>query len=753
MLRQIRFVPRRGRRRAGLVLAAVVLALAPLTAAGPPGAWAAPTWGAVETLVQSTYAVGPPSAPTLVTADDGSQTAVWTRNDGSFIRVETSSRTVGGDWSAPEFISPEGFHTNLRGAVVAPNGAVTVLWTRLDGSYQRLESARRTPTGWGAPVWVSPAETGHVSDTHATVDDNGTVTAVWKYGVGTLKSKVSGTDPDGNLEWTGLATLTSSGTITANAWDALSYGNGKAVVVLDSSTLPFSATTRNADGSWPAPTAVGSVATPVTYPRLAVDASGTVTAAWAQGSDAGNDWAIRSATRPEGGAWGAVDTLHTDSTATALYVDDLVVDGAGAATAVWRAYFGSSVYELWTGFRPAGGAWGEASHLTPGDSHTDIDSSAPVSIATDAAGNAALAWVHRLNGSENIKAMTRDAGQPWGAPAFIAENPGGMTGDFEDYNRPTVAVEDGEMALAYGRSDGSGFESLMVTTRSGGQSWAAPVSRAGTLHALPDTIRVAVDALGNITALINVRVQAASQTHAIQSVSYVDKVIVVDPDTTPPVATVTGPTTLIQVKPTFVVTWEATDDESGVASGDLRFQRAPTGANYYLDPTEWETEITDRTLTWTATINADGTTCFEARARDVAGNVGDWSAQRCIVRPFPATSWADSLRTGVWSNKTGITGAFNNQYVQSSLPGSTLKSPNATFKRLGIVVTKCPSCGKVEVKVGSTSYGVYNLQSDSVQKRKYIGVKTFANLQTATIKLIVKGDKQVRIEGLLASLR
>ena len=542
-------------RRVCVVLAAAVVGLLPLLTA-PQASWAAPSWGAVETLVQSTYAVGPPKDATLLTAPDGNQTAVWTRNDGSYIRVEASSRTVGGDWSAPEFISPAGFHVNLRDAVVAPTGAVTALWTRLDGTVQRLESARRTPTGWGAPVWVSPSEPGQVTDTHATVDANGTVTAVWKYGVTTLKSKVSGTDPDGNLEWTGLATLSSSGTISA--WDALSYGDGKAVVVLDSSTLPFSATTRNADGSWPAPTAVGSVTTPTTYPRLAVDASGTVTAAWVQGTDAANDWAIRSATRPEGGAWGAVDTLHTDPTATALYVDDLVVDDAGAATTVWRSYFNASpsVYELWTAYRPAAGAWSAATHLTPGDSQTTVASTfaAPVSLAQDAAGNAALTWVHLLNGSEHIKAMTRDAGQPWSAPLYIAENPGPATGNFEDYNRPTVAVEDGEMALAYGRSNSSGVESLMVTTRSAGGAWATPVSRAGTLHALPDTIRVAVDDLGNITALMNVRVQAASQTHAIQSVSYADEGIVVDPDITPPVATVTGPGTLIQLKPSFVVT-------------------------------------------------------------------------------------------------------------------------------------------------------------------------------------------------------
>ncbi len=75
----------------------------------------------------------------------------------------------------------------------------------------------------------------------------------------------------------------------------------------------------------------------------------------------------------------------------------------------------------------------------------------------------------------------------------------------------------------------------MVTTRTAGAAWATPVSRAGTLHALPDTVRLAVDDLGNITSLMNVRVPAPSQTHAIQSVSYVEEVIVVDPDITPPV--------------------------------------------------------------------------------------------------------------------------------------------------------------------------------------------------------------------------
>ena len=742
-------------RRVCVALAAAVVGLLPLLTA-PEASWAAPSWGAVETLVQSTYAVGPPENATLLTAPDGNQTAVWTRNDGSFNRVEASWRTVGGDWSASEFISPAGFHANLRDAVVAPNGAVTVVWTRQDGTYQQLESARRTPTGWGAPEGVS-SETGHVTEAHASVDANGTVTAVWKVGTSLLRSKVSGTDPDGNLEWTGLATLASGAQITA--WDALSYGDGKAVVVFDifGTSIPLRATTRNADGTWATPTAVGSVMTPITYPHLAVDAAGTVTAVWTQGTDAANDWAIRSGSRPEGGDWSAVDTLHSEPTATALYVDDLVVDDAGAATTVWRSYFNASpsVYELWTAYRPAAGAWSAATHLTPGDSQTTVASTfaAPVSLAQDAAGNAALTWVDVLNGSEHIKAMTRDAGQAWSAPLSIAENPGPATGNFEDYNRPTVAVEDGEMALAYGRSTSSGFEHLMVTTRSAGGAWATPVSRAATLHALPDTIRVAVDDLGNITALMNVRVQAASQTHAIQSVSYADEGIVVDPDITPPVAEVTGPGTLIQLKPSFVVTWEATDEESGVASWDLRYERAPTGVDFYLNPIKWKTEITEREATWTATINADGTTCFEARARDVAGNVGAWSEPRCTVRPFPATSWANSLRTGVWSNKTGVSGSFINQYVQSSLAGSTLKSPDTTFKRLGIVVTKCPSCGKVEVKAGSTSYGVFTLQSDTVQKRKYIAVKTFANRRTATIRLIVRGDKQVRIEGMVASLR
>src|SRR5687767_10501354 len=92
-------------RRICVVLAAAGVGLLPLLTAPQPS-WAAHSWGAVETLVQSTYAVGPPENATLLTAPDGNQTAVWTRNDGSTIRVEAASRTVGGDWSAPEFISP-----------------------------------------------------------------------------------------------------------------------------------------------------------------------------------------------------------------------------------------------------------------------------------------------------------------------------------------------------------------------------------------------------------------------------------------------------------------------------------------------------------------------------------------------------------------------------------------------------------------------------------------------------------------------
>ncbi len=122
------------------------------------------------------------------------------------------------------------------------------------------------------------------------------------------------------------------------------------------------------------------------------------------------------------------------------------------ATTVWRSYFDASQrLRALTVYRPAGASTA-ATHLTRGQPTESLLFGAGLG-RPGRPGNAALTWVHRLNGTEHIKAMTREAGQQWGAPAFIAENPGPTTGNFEDYNRPTVAVEDGEMALAYGRSD------------------------------------------------------------------------------------------------------------------------------------------------------------------------------------------------------------------------------------------------------------------------------------------------------------
>lgn len=110
------------------------------------------------------------------------------------------------------------------------------------------------------------------------------------------------------------------------------------------------------------------------------------------------------------------------------------------------------------------------------------------------------------------------------------------------------------------------------------------------------------------------------------------------PDVTAPVAQVLRPNTSISDGIPLRLQWTATDPAgaagalvSGVATYDVRYRQAFSLAGQpgpWQTPAEWQaTTATDATLTVPTAIY----TCVQVRARDVAGNLGDWSGDRCTT--------------------------------------------------------------------------------------------------------------------------
>lgn len=121
------------------------------------------------------------SDPSLAFGSDGETTVVWTRSDGSNDRVQVTTRPAGSNqFSAPVNLSEAGQSSDAPQVAMGADGETTVVWRRKEGPIWVLVSRRR-PAGFGS--FLSPedvSEAGRNAD-HQTVATglDGSTTVVW----------------------------------------------------------------------------------------------------------------------------------------------------------------------------------------------------------------------------------------------------------------------------------------------------------------------------------------------------------------------------------------------------------------------------------------------------------------------------------------------------------------------------------------------------------------------------------------------
>jgi hypothetical protein len=124
--------------------------------------------------------------PQVVVDPSGNEHHVWTESDGTNTRIRYRIRDQAGTFGTVETISAGGQDASQPDIDVDPNGDVVAVWTRSDGSNLRVEAASRPANGsWGAVQVVSAA--GQNADKpRVSVDDAGKAVAIWiSYDVGT----------------------------------------------------------------------------------------------------------------------------------------------------------------------------------------------------------------------------------------------------------------------------------------------------------------------------------------------------------------------------------------------------------------------------------------------------------------------------------------------------------------------------------------------------------------------------------------
>jgi hypothetical protein len=220
-------------------------------------------------------------------------------------------------------------------------------------------------------------------------------------------------------------------------------------------------------------------------------------------------------------------------------------------------------------------------------------------------------------------------------------------------------------------------------------------------------------------------------------------------DTVAPAASLTGSTGVATIGSSVKVSWTGADTGgSGVAKYQVRYTRAAFSGGFaaWAYPSSWQA-LTTTTLTQSGLAKGYDY-CWSVRAIDRAGNASAWSANRCTAIALDdrllaaATSgWTRASNTAWWNSTATTTKTLNARLTRTS----------AQLDRVGIVATKCASCGIVGIYVGSTLIGKINLYAASTHYRQLILLPRFSyRTGTVTVKVLTSG-KTIQIDGLTVS--
>lgn len=147
---------------------------------------------------------------------------------------------------------------------------------------------------------------------------------------------------------------------------------------------------------------------------------------------------------------------------------------------------------------------------------------------------------------------------------------------------------------------------------------------------------------------------------------------------------------------TWRLSWSGKDTGSGVANYDVAWRYA--GGTWKV-PAAWAATTSTSVV---LTVAPAKTYCWHVRARDKAGNVGPWSAERCSRTPYDDRALSAS---STWARRTG-SGYLFGTLTSTSISGArATSSASVSGTRVDLVVTRCPTCGSVDVYIGSTKVG------------------------------------------------
>ena len=206
-----------------------------------------------------------------------------------------------------------------------------------------------------------------------------------------------------------------------------------------------------------------------------------------------------------------------------------------------------------------------------------------------------------------------------------------------------------------------------------------------------------------------------------------------------PIAALKGPGGWV-TSPTMSLSWSATG-LAPVTGYDVRYRKAAWNGKFGSPVTvRAATKETSASLSG----SAGATYCFSARALDAAGLASAWTTEACTGVPLDDRALATS---GSWTRGSNSLD-YKSTYSRAKASGASLTRTGVSTRRITLLATTCPTCGKVSVYWGSRRLKTISLVSSTTVHRKLFTVETFSSVKTGTLKIkVVSSGKKVIIDG------
>lgn len=374
-------------------------------------------------------------------------------------------------WGAPAPLEMEAGQARDVYAGMDSAGDAFVAFSQLSGGRMSAFALRYTAGGFGAPVPLESTDMQGANVRGLAVSGAGDaivplvmtrVTSRFRYDLfATRLSSASGS-------WGPLDPLSGMGSNTNHATAGGSPNGNAAAVWVESGAVR--AARYVAGSGWSAVEVVRSSSASMVFPAVAVSDAGAVFAAWTENPGSRQTWAARF--DPAMGSWSTPARLDTDDANGAQY-PRVALRPDGSALVVWEQDDSFGQGGVWVSiYDPTGAAWSAPAGVESDRPHADRPE-----IATDATGDATVAWVH--DRSRIFVSTLPMGGSSWSTPVEVATGVA-PTSDFTNDSRINLGADTaGDVMVAYEADTGSMMEDLRVVRFDAAMGvWEAPVTVA-----------------------------------------------------------------------------------------------------------------------------------------------------------------------------------------------------------------------------------------------------------------------------------